>query len=116
VDPPCSPSARWLGKTAAKAAHEQVRARERGRGERDKRDEGRERDDQDGDHGELRDDQEEEHGPVEAGAGDPFDSVVHAIERPAARGLVVTRAPRRTVMQPATAPAVAASTTIDTVI
>ena len=141
-----------MGKTAAKAAHEQVRAHERRRGERHERDKGREREDQDGDHGELRDEQKNEHGPDDDDAGDPFDSVAHAIERPAARALSVTLAPRRTVIeaglkakfemvsdepfdaagaadppdraalesafeppQPATAPAVAVSTTIDAV-
>jgi hypothetical protein len=141
-----------LGKTPAKAAHEQVRAHERRRGERHERDKGREREDQDGDHGELRDDQNKEHGPDDDGTGHPFDCVAHAIERPAARALSVTRAPRRTVIeaaleakfemvsdesfdaagaadppdrpalesafeppQPATAPDVAASTTIDAV-
>jgi hypothetical protein len=141
-----------LGKTAAKAAHEQVRAHERRRGERHERDKGREREDQDGDHGELRDEQKKEHGPEDDDAGDPFDPVAHAIERPAARALSVTRALRRTAIeavlnakfemvsdgpfdatgaadrpdraalesafeppQPATAPAVAASTTIDAV-
>ena len=81
-------------KTAANAAHEQVRARERRRGERHEPDEGRERDeedgdrgDDDGDHGELRDDQEEEHDPADDGAPHPFDCVAHAIERPAARAL-----------------------------
>jgi hypothetical protein len=104
-----------LGKAASKAAHEQVRAHERRRGERH---EGREREDQDGDHGELRDDQKKEHGPDDADAGDPFDCVAHAIERPAARALSVTGPPRRTVIEAAlraTAPAVAASTTIDAV-
>jgi hypothetical protein len=81
-------------KTAANAAHEQVRARERRRGERHEPDEGRERDDEDddrgdddGDRGELRDDQEEEHDPEDDNAPHPFDCVAHAIERPAARAL-----------------------------
>jgi hypothetical protein len=82
-----------LGKTAAKGAHEQVRAHERCRGERHERDKGREREDQDGDHGEAGDDQKKEHAPDDDDAGDPFDSVAHAIERPAAR------APRRTVIE-----------------
>jgi hypothetical protein len=83
-----------LGKPAAKAAHEQVRAREPGRGERHEPDEGRERDDEDGDRGdddgnrgELRDDQEEEHDPKDDAAPHPFDCVAHAIERPAARAV-----------------------------
>jgi hypothetical protein len=83
-----------LGKTAASAAHEQVRARERRRGERHEPDEGRERDDEDGDRGdddgdrgELRDDQEEEHDPEDDAATHPFDSLDHAIERPPARAL-----------------------------
>jgi hypothetical protein len=76
-----------LGKTAAKTAHEQVRAHERRRGERHERDKGREREDQDGDHGELRNDQKEEHGPDDDDAGHPCDCVAHAIERPAARAL-----------------------------
>jgi hypothetical protein len=140
-----------MGKTAAQAAHEQVRAHERRHGERHDRDEGREREGQGGEHGELRDEEKEEHGPDDDEAGDPFDSVAHAIERPAARASSVTRAPRRTVIgaasnatfemvsdepfdatgaadrpdralesaleppQPATAPAVAASTSIDAV-
>jgi hypothetical protein len=88
-----------LGKTAAKGAHEQERAHERCRGERHERDKGREREDQDGDHGEAGDDQKKEHGPDDDDAGDPFDSVAHAIERPAARASSVTRAPRRTVIE-----------------
>ena len=80
-----------MGKTAAKAAHEQVRAHERRRGERHERDKGREREDQNGDHGELWDEQKE-HGPDAEDAGAPFDRVAHAIERPAARALSVTRA------------------------
>jgi hypothetical protein len=71
-----------LGKTAAKAAHEQVRAHERRRGERHERDEGREREDQDGDQSELRDDQKKEHGPDDDAAGHPFDCVAHVIEAP----------------------------------
>ena len=43
--------------TAAKAAHEQVRAHERGRSERHERDKGRQREDHDSYHGELRDEQ-----------------------------------------------------------
>jgi hypothetical protein len=98
-----------LGKTAAKAAHEQVRAHERRRGERHERDKGREREDQDGDHGELGDEQKKEHGPDDDDAVHPLDCVAHAIERPAA--LESAFEPP----QPATAPAVAASTTIDAV-
>jgi hypothetical protein len=90
-----------LGTAAAKAAHEQERAHERRRGERHERDKGREREDENGDHGELWDDQKEEHGPEEDDAGDPFDCVAHAIERPAARPLSVTRAPWRTVVEAA---------------
>jgi hypothetical protein len=82
------------GRTAANAAHEQVRARERRRGERHEPDEGRERDDEDGDRGdddgdrgELRDDQEEEHDPGHDGARHPFECVAHAIGRPAVRAL-----------------------------
>ena len=113
-----------MGKTAAKAAHEQVRAHERRRGERHERDKGREREDQDGDHGELRDDQKEEQGPDADDAGDPFDSVAHAIERPAAQAMSVTQAPRRAVSEAAlnekfeivsNGPFDAASTTIDAV-
>ena len=97
---------RFVATTAANAAREQVRARERRRGERHEPGEGRERDDEDGDRGdddgnrgELRDDQEEEHDPVDDAGPHPFDSVAHAIERPAARALSVRQAPRRTVIE-----------------
>jgi hypothetical protein len=90
VDPSCSS----LGETAANAAPEEVRARERRRGERHEPDEDGEHDDEDGesddedgDRGELRDDQEEEHDLEDDDAPHPFDSVAHAIERPAARPL-----------------------------
>jgi hypothetical protein len=85
-----------LGTTAANAAHEQERTRERRRGERRERDEGRERDDHHGDHRELRDDEQQEHGPEDADGPDPFESVAHAFE-------------------PATPPAAGASTTIEVV-
>jgi hypothetical protein len=78
---------RSSGKTPAKAPHEQVRARERRRGERHEHDKGHERDDQDGDHGESRDDQDEDHRLQDDDAGHPFDCVAHAIERPAAPAL-----------------------------
>ena len=77
--------------TAAKAAHEQVRTHERRRNECHERDKSREHEDQDGDHGEFRDEQQKEHGPDAEDAGAPFDRVAHAIERPAARALSVTR-------------------------
>jgi hypothetical protein len=83
---------------AAKAAYKQVRAREHGRGERHERDKGQEPDDHDRDQREFRDDQEEEQGPVDGAAGDPFDSVAHAIARPAARELSVTSVHGRTVI------------------
>ena len=90
-----------MGKTAAKAAQEQIRAHERRHGQRRERDKRREREDQDDDHGELRDDQDKDHGPDDDDAGHPFDCVAHAIERPAARAWSVTRAPRRTMIEAA---------------
>jgi hypothetical protein len=121
-----------VAKTAAKAAHQQVRARERRRGERHERDKDREPDDQDRDHRELRNDQKEEHDPEDDAASDPFECVAHAIERPAAPALSVSdrpfdaagaadppdRAASESAFeppQPATAPAVAAATTTDVV-
>src|SRR3954447_25042826 len=77
----------WWAKAATNAAHEQVRARERRRGERHEPDEDDDRGDDDGDRRELRDDQQEEHDPVDAddATPHPFDCVAHAIGRPAAR-------------------------------
>jgi hypothetical protein len=129
--PSCPLPRRAPGAAVAKAAHEQVRADQRRRGERQEGDDRRHRDDEHGKQGELGDDQEEGQGHDEGGAAEPFDSVVHAIARPASLASSVTSAHRRmqgfdagraadppegpasaSAVEP-TPPATAVSTTID---
>ena len=66
-----------LCEAPAEAAHEQVRHREHGPGERDKGRNRGERDDHERDQGETRHEREDDHRPEKDDAGRPFDSVLH---------------------------------------